>query len=122
MIKKIIFVFLGSLTLLLGIVGIFLPILPTTPFLLLTAFFYLRSSERLYSWLLNHKKYGPYIEGILVDKAMTKKSKLRTVFTIWLTLSISIFLVPLLPVKILLAVIGASVSYYVIKLNTLDLS
>jgi uncharacterized membrane protein YbaN (DUF454 family) len=121
MIKKILFIVLGSITLVLGIVGIFLPILPTTPFLLLTAFFYLRSSEKLYTWLLTHEKYGPYIKGIIVDKAMTKQSKTKTIVTLWLTMSLSIYLVPLLTIKILLGLIGASVSYYVLQLNTLNL-
>jgi uncharacterized membrane protein YbaN (DUF454 family) len=57
--KKIIYLILGHLTLLLGIIGIFLPILPTTPFLLLAAYFYSQSSPKLHTWIIGHKFLGP---------------------------------------------------------------
>jgi uncharacterized membrane protein YbaN (DUF454 family) len=56
--KKIIYLFLGHLCLALGIVGAFLPVLPTTPFLLLAAFLYSKSNHKLHQWLLNHKYFG----------------------------------------------------------------
>ncbi|MBW6479367.1 MAG: YbaN family protein, partial [Bacteroidales bacterium] len=59
--KKILFAFLGTLSLILGVIGIFVPGLPTTPFLLLTAGLYMKSSERLYKLLISNKYLGPYI-------------------------------------------------------------
>ncbi len=57
--KKITYLLLGHLSLLLGVIGAFLPVLPTTPFLLLAAFFYSKSSERLHLWMMEHKYLGP---------------------------------------------------------------
>ncbi len=60
-VKKALLIALGLLSLLLGILGIFLPLLPTTPFLLLSAACFARSSERFYQWLMNHPRLGPPI-------------------------------------------------------------
>lgn len=57
--KKIVLLTFGHFFLILGIIGAFLPVLPTTPFLLLAAYFYSKSSERIHSWLMNHKQLGP---------------------------------------------------------------
>jgi uncharacterized membrane protein YbaN (DUF454 family) len=57
--KKLVYLILGHFFLVLGIVGAFLPILPTTPFLLLAAFLYSKSSDHLHDWLINHKYLGP---------------------------------------------------------------
>lgn len=57
--KKIIYLLLGHIFLMLGILGAFLPVLPTTPFLLLSAFLYSKSSPRLHNWLMSHKYLGP---------------------------------------------------------------
>lgn len=75
------FLFLG-----LGILGIFLPILPTTPLLLLAAALFLRSDRRLYDWLLNHKRLGPYIQNFMVHKSIPLKIKIISVSMVWITL------------------------------------
>jgi hypothetical protein len=62
MIKRTFWLLFGLLALLLGIIGVFLPLLPTTPFILLAAFCFSRSSQRLHTWLLNHKWFGPLIK------------------------------------------------------------
>ena len=67
---KTVCIILGTVSLALGIIGIFLPLLPTTPFLLLTAALYFRGSPRLYQWLLNHKCLGPYIRSFRENKAI----------------------------------------------------
>lgn len=66
---KTLYIALGTLSLALGILGIFLPLLPTTPFLLLTAALYFKSSPRLYNWLLNQKHLGPYIRNFRENKS-----------------------------------------------------
>lgn len=83
---KYILIFLGSLSLLLGVLGIFLPVLPTTPFLLLSAALYLRSSRRLYDWLLSHKHLGPYIRNFQEYKAIPLRVKIISVSMVWITL------------------------------------
>ena len=75
---KTVCIILGTVSLALGIIGIFLPLLPTTPFLLLTAALYFRGSPRLYQWLLNHKCLGPYIRSFRENKASTCQNPLPT--------------------------------------------
>ena len=77
---------LGLISLGLGILGAFLPVLPTTPLLLLTAFLFLRSNRRLYDWLMNHPKMGPYITNFIKHKAIPLRVKVIAVSTLWLTL------------------------------------
>ena len=83
---KVIYILLGGLSLGLGVAGIFLPLLPTTPFLLLSAALWLRSSPRLYHWLLNHKRLGPYIRDFLEHKAIPLRAKIVSVSLVRITL------------------------------------
>jgi len=87
--KKIFFAFLGTLSLILGVIGIFVPGLPTTPFLLLTAGLYMKSSERLYKLLISNKYLGPYILDFQKNKGMTKRTKLQAMGTMWVMITIS---------------------------------
>lgn len=87
--KKILFIFLGTLSLAIGIIGIFVPGLPTTAFLLLTAALYMRSSERLYNMLLSNKILGPYIMEFRKNKGMTKRMKIHAIGTMWFMITIS---------------------------------
>lgn len=77
---------LGLLSLGLGILGIFLPVLPTTPLLLLAAALFLRSSRPLYDWLMNHPKLGPYIRNFMEHKAIPLRVKVISVSMVWITL------------------------------------
>ena len=83
---KFIFMFLGIVSLVLGVVGIFLPVLPTTPFLLLSATLFLRSSQRLYNWLLSHPYLGEYIRNFKEYRAVPLRVKIVSVSLVWLTL------------------------------------
>ena len=80
---KTLYIALGTLSLALGILGIFLPLLPTTPFLLLTAALYFKSSPRLYNWLLNHKHLGPYIRNFRENKAIPLRAKIISISLMW---------------------------------------
>lgn len=84
---------LGSVSLALGIMGIFLPVLPTTPFLLLSAALYMRSSHRLYGWLMSHKHLGPYIKNFREHKALPLRVKIVSVTMVWATLLYCAFVV-----------------------------
>ena len=77
-IKKYLLIAIGSIALILGIIGVFLPILPTTPFLLLSSFCYIQSSKRLYTWLIHHKIFGAYIYNYLTYRAISKKTKVKS--------------------------------------------
>ncbi len=83
---KYIGIFLGSLSLVLGVIGIFLPVLPTTPFLLLAAALYVRSSEKLYHWLIHQKYLGTYIRNFREHKAIPLHAKVLSVSMVWITL------------------------------------
>src|SRR6056297_2664833 len=105
--KQYIFIILGTIFLILGIIGIFLPVLPTTPFLLLTSYFYLKSSKRLHDWLMNHRIFGEYIYNYITYKGIKKKDKIKSLILLYLTLSISFCLV------------GLGVTIHLLKLKTL---
>ncbi|WP_040978018.1 YbaN family protein [Oceanobacillus jeddahense] len=119
--KKAFFISCGSVSLGLGIIGIILPLLPTTPFLLLTAACYAKSSEKLYHWLLENKYFGSYIKNYRAGKGIPLKAKITAVSVLWLSLSFTIFFViPLVAVKILLALIGAYITGFILKQKTLQ--
>ena len=106
---KLLLIFLGTLSLALGIFGIFIPGLPTTPFLLLTAGLYVRSSEKLYRSLIGSRFLGSYISEFQRKKGLTFAAKLYTISTMWTMIFISVlFLVPALIPKLI--IIGAGIT------------
>lgn len=104
----------------LGTVGIILPILPTTPFLLLSAYFYIRSSKNLYDWLINHKILGPYIYNYVTYKAIPKRAKIYAILLIIITIPITLILVDNIVVYVILPIIALIVCIYILKLETLE--
>ena len=117
---KVVYITLGSLSLALGILGIFVPLLPTTPFLLLTAALYFRGSPRLYDWLLSHKYLGPYIRNFRENKAIPLRAKIISITLLWSTMSYCIFyVVPYLWVKVILFLIASGVTYHILSFKTL---
>lgn len=120
MIKKYLFIVLGFLFLSLGIIGIIFPVLPTTPFLLLTSYFFVRSSDKLYQWLIHHKVFGDYIYNYVKYKAIRKSAKIMALLMIWITIPMClIFFLDNIFVKIMLMIIATIVSIYIISLKTL---
>lgn len=116
--KKIIFITFGSISLGLGTLGIFLPILPTTPFLLISAYFYYRSSEKLHTWLLNHKLFGPIIYDYVTYKRIPLKAKISAVSLIVLSVGFTIYLLNNIYLQIGLAVIATTVILYILSIPT----
>jgi len=110
------FIALGSLFLALGVIGIFLPILPTTPFLLLTAACYARGSVRFYTMLMDNKLFGHYLRGWREERRIPRKAKIWAVTMIVLTIGTSILLfIPLLGAKIATAAVGGAVITYICR-------
>lgn len=119
-IKRIFLIAIGSLALGLGILGIFLPLLPTTPLLLLAAACYIRSSKRLYNWLITNKRFGPYIRNYREGNGIPLKAKVVGVTLLWISMLFTvIFVVPFITVKILLLGIAAYFTYFILKQKTL---
>lgn len=96
--KKIIFVFFGVVSFSLGTVGIVIPGLPTTPFMILSSILFLNSSDKLYTWLTTHKKFGKYVLDFKKGKGITFKTKLYAQSMMLLTMSLS--LIPISPMFI----------------------
>lgn len=111
---------LGLLSLGLAIAGIFLPLLPTTPLLLLSAALFLRSSPRLYDWLLNHPRLGPYIKNFREYRAIPLRVKVVSVSLVWLTLGYCIvFVIEPLWLKVVLALLAVGISWHILSYATL---
>jgi uncharacterized membrane protein YbaN (DUF454 family) len=114
---------IGTLAVTLGVVGMFLPILPTTPFLLLAAACYARSSDRFLHWLLNNRLFGAYIRSYREGRGMPRATKILTLAALWLTLGMSAAFATSSPwLRLLLAGIGIGVTIHLIRLRTTELS
>lgn len=117
---KLIVCILGMISLCLGVAGIVLPILPTTPFLLLASFLFYKSSKKLHDWLENNKVFGEYIRNYRKYRAVKRRTKIISIVLLWVTLGISIYLVDVLYVRILLYVVGLGVTVHLIQIKTLE--
>jgi uncharacterized membrane protein YbaN (DUF454 family) len=105
---RVTLILLGTLFLALGAIGVIVPGLPTTPFLLLAAALYFRSSERLYSWLLNHRIFGKAIRTFRQTGAIPLRAKVISIVTMWAMILLSILLFISNPiVRITIAALGA---------------
>lgn len=120
--KKYLFIGLGSLALGLGTVGIVVPVLPTTPFLLIALFCYLHSSKRLYDWLMHHRLFGTYLYNYITFRAVPRKTKIGALIILWTGLIISILLVDLLYVRLILVAVGIAVSIHILLLKNIESS
>jgi uncharacterized membrane protein YbaN (DUF454 family) len=118
-VRRWILIILGTLALGLGIVGVFVPLLPTTPLLLAAAACYLRSSDRMYGWLLNHRWFGPLITNYRQHRAITKKHKIMTLALLWATIGYSsIWATHNLVLRICLWAVAVGVTIHVLSLRT----
>lgn len=110
----------GLLSTGLAVLGIFLPLLPTVPLLLLAAACFVRSSARLHRWLLDHPRLGPLVSGYLDGKGMPLRAKVSAILLIWISIPLSAWLVPLLWVSVLLILLGLAITIYLLSLPTLE--
>jgi len=117
--KRQLLIIAGTLSLAIGIVGIFVPLLPTTPFLLLAAGCYLRSSQRFYNWLMGSRWLGGYIRNYFEGRGIPVKVKLFIIALLWVTIGISIWLVdkPLVTVILLIVAIGVTLHIIFIRVR-----
>lgn len=118
---KVLLITIGTFFIGVGVVGIFIPILPTTPFLLISAALYARSSKRFYNWLINNKIFGRYIKDYREGKGIPSKLKIITIALLWITIGCSaIFAIDIFWVRVILVIIAIGVTIHIIRIKPKD--
>ena len=126
-VRKPLFLIAGSITLVLGTLGFFVPLLPTTPFYLLTAWLYLRGSEKMYHAVMRNKYFGKIVRDFQINKSISIKTKIVTVSMLWGTILFSaIWAVPkvtptevlLWVIRLVLLIIAIGVTIHVLSFKT----
>ena len=116
---KVLLITTGTFFIGVGIIGIFIPILPTTPFLLISAALYARSSKRFYNWLINNKIFGIYIKNYREGRGIPLKLKIITIALLWITIgSSAIFAIDIFWVRVILVVIAIGVTIHIIRIRS----
>ena len=115
---RIMWVVTGTFFLVIGLIGIAIPLLPTTPFLLLAAACYLRGSWRMYSWLLGNRLFGKYLKDYYEKKGVPIRAKIGSVIFLWCTISLSIMIIGDLILGIVLVIVAAGVTLHLALLKT----
>lgn len=117
---KIILFIIGLFSFILGIIGVFLPLLPTTPFLLLSCYCFSKSSDKFYGYLTENKLFGKYIKDYKEHKGITLKNKISALIFIFLSIGYSIYKVDSIHLKGFLIIVLICVSYHILTLKLLD--
>ena len=110
---------LGFLCVGFAVLGIFLPVLPTTPWLLLAAWLFYKGNPKMRIWLLNNKYLGPYIDNYIKYRAIPLKSKIISISMLWITILFSVYIVNPILLKILLMCIAVGVTIHLLMIKTL---
>ena len=111
----------GTLFLVIGIIGIFIPLLPTTPFLLLAAACYFRGSKKFYYWLINNKWLGEYIKNYQEGRGIPLIVKISTITLLWITIIFStIIIVSNYFIQIILILIAIGVTIHILTIKTIE--
>jgi uncharacterized membrane protein YbaN (DUF454 family) len=118
-VKRGIFTVLGTVFLVIGAIGIVLPVLPTTPLLLLAAACYIRGSPRLYHWMLHNRVFGEFLRNYQAGRGITRRHKLMALALLWGAIGYSVvYVVDHVVVQSLLVLIAIAVSVHLIRLPT----
>jgi len=117
--RKTLYVIFGSISLALGTLGIFLPLLPTTPFYLLTAWLYMRGSKNLYDKVMNNKYFGAIVRNFQEDKSLSIRTKVIILSMLWGTILFSAFVVvSVWWLRIILFAIAIGVTIHILSFKT----
>ena len=118
---RVFLVVIGATSFVLGVVGIFVPMLPTTPFLLLSAAAWVKASPQLYEWLLRHKVFGEYIRNYREHRAIPLRVKITSVSLVWLTIGYCILRVvnEWWWAQLLMGLLAAAISWHILSFKTL---
>ena len=119
-VKKYFYITLGFITLGLGLIGVILPILPTTPFLLVTSFCFAKGSERFHVWFTNTNIYKKHLESFVKERAMTLKQKVLLLSFVNFMLAFPLILVDVLPMRItIIVLIIIKLYYFIFRVKTI---
>ena len=121
---RVFLIIVGSISFALGVTGMFLPMLPTTPFLLLSAAAWLKASPSLYEWLITHKVFGEYIRNFREHRAIPLRVKIISVSLVWLTIGYCIFAVvdEWWWAQVLMGILATAISWHILSFKTLKKS
>lgn len=114
--KRLALIILGWISLVTGIIGIFLPLLPTTPLVLLSAWCFSKSSERFHNWLIHHKYFGPILSDWQSSDGIPRKARNRAIIFMWAGMLLSMFIVGRFWATVGLCVIGVAVSIHLLRM------
>ncbi|HID4864664.1 TPA: YbaN family protein [Staphylococcus aureus] len=115
---RLILIVIGLIFTALGIAGAVLPLLPTTPFLLVAVFCFARSSGRFYNWLINQKIYKEYVENFYLHRGYTLQQKIKILISLYIVIAFSIYMVDVLAVRvglIIMVIIQTAVLFTFVK-------
>lgn len=118
---KILLITAGTILIVISIFGIFIPVLPTTPFLLLSAALFAKSSQRFYDWLVNNRILGRYIKNYREGKGIPLKAKIVAITLLWITIGYTtIFAIDILWLRIILSIIAIGVTIHIARIRPKD--
>ncbi|HGN7233497.1 TPA: YbaN family protein [Staphylococcus aureus] len=115
---RLILIVIGLIFTALGIAGAVLPLLPTTPFLLVAVYCFARSSDRFYNWLINQKIYKEYVENFYLHRGYTLQQKIKILISLYIVIAFSIYMVDVLAVRvglIIMVIIQTAVLFTFVK-------
>jgi uncharacterized membrane protein YbaN (DUF454 family) len=119
-IKRLIFFTLGATFLGVGVIGIVIPVLPTTPLVLASFLCFSQSSKKAEKWISNNRYFGSYIENYKTKKGVPLDVKLKSILFLWVTLIASITLMDQYSLHLLLILVGVAVTAHILSLKTKD--
>lgn len=119
--KRNLLIACGILCILLGLIGIILPVLPTTPFLLLAAYCFARSSERFHTWLVTNSLFGQYIRNFQDGRGIPRRTKALAITMLWLMIGISaVFFVSSWWLRVALVAVAIGVTIHLVRRKTVE--
>lgn len=115
------YIIIGTISLLIGAIGLFLPVIPTTPLIILAAACYYRGSDRLHTWILSSRWFGDTIKNYQEGRGLTRDTKVRAISMMWVMMLVSAwFFVSSLFVRVAIICVGIGVTVYLVRLPTLE--